>query len=52
MNAVIPIERISEALLSITTAPALEHSAEAAGWKSEAQRLAQGAKRQTREPRQ
>jgi hypothetical protein len=52
MNA-ITLEPISEALLPTIAATTLEHDAnESIGWKSEAQRLAQGARRHTREARQ
>ena len=50
MNAII-LEPISEALLSTTAATTLGHNAdETAGWKTEAQRLAQGSRRHAREP--
>jgi hypothetical protein len=52
MNAII-LEPISEALVLGTAATTPGHNAEeTSGWKSEAQRLAQGARRPAREPRQ
>ena len=52
MNATI-LEPINEALLPTAAAITLGYNAvESAGWKGEAQRLAQGARRHTRESRQ
>jgi hypothetical protein len=52
MNA-IALKSISATLLSSTATATLVLNADAtAGWKTEAQRLAQGANRRTREPRQ
>ena len=55
MNAIV-LEPISETLLSamaITTTTTYAISGDqTVGWKSEAQRLAQGANRRAREPRQ
>ena len=52
MNAII-LESISETLLSTTATTTLTLNVdETVGWKSEAQRLAQGANRRAREPRQ
>jgi hypothetical protein len=52
VNAII-LETISEALLSSTVATTLGHNADAtSGWKTEVQRLAQGAMRRVPEPRQ
>jgi hypothetical protein len=56
MNAIVP-EPISETLLSIkatttTTTTLALNGDQTVGWKSEAQRLAQGANRRAREPRQ
>jgi hypothetical protein len=51
MNA-ITIEPICETLRSSTATTMLAHKAdETVGWKTEAQRLAQGANRRVREPR-
>ena len=57
MNAII-LEPIVETLLSATTTIATTTTTlalnvdETVGWKTEAQRLAQGANRRAREPRQ
>jgi hypothetical protein len=52
MNAII-LEPISETLLASTTTTTLALNAgETIGWKTEAQRLAQGGTRRAREPRQ
>jgi hypothetical protein len=53
MNAI--LEQISETLLSTTattTTTLALNVDETVGWKTEAQRLAQGANRRAREPRQ
>jgi hypothetical protein len=56
MNAI--LEPISETLLSITVTTTTTTTTlalnvdETVGWKTEAQRLAQGANRRAREPRQ
>jgi hypothetical protein len=52
MNVII-LEPISETLLSITATTTLALNVDkTVGWKTEAQRLAQGANRRAREPRQ
>jgi hypothetical protein len=52
MNAII-LEPISETLLPSAATPTLALNAdETVGWKTEEQRLAQGANRRVREPRQ
>jgi hypothetical protein len=55
MNAIV-LEPISETLLSTmattTTTTLALNVDQTVGWKSEAQRLAQGANRRAREPRQ
>jgi hypothetical protein len=53
MNAIV-LEPISKTLLSTmaTTTTLALNGGQTVGWKSEAQRLAQGANRRAREPRQ